>query len=266
MATGLPARAGLREWLSARLTAMRAGAAYRPPLPAELDAGVLGLEAVLAGAPADSLAALGFTVSSGVDETTGRPYTLVADEVDTERAWGAVVLPTGRPTLVIEVPHPRSDRRTARLGLELFHAVPGSALLVAGAHRTAGGGAADVAHRTDSMFHVWAGVLGTRAPEVQLHGYAAASLPAFDAVTSASGGVATAAHVAARDALAARGFRVCAGWWLGTCGRLEGTTNVQGIAAAGRGSPFLHLELAPGPRTDPAGRAAVVAAIAESWP
>ncbi|MPZ83562.1 MAG: hypothetical protein GEV28_25480 [Actinophytocola sp.] len=252
---------GLQKWLSARVGDMQAADPYRPPLPAELEAGVLGLRAVLAGEATDSLAALGFTVSPGVGD--GRPYTLVADGADTERSWGAVVLPDGAPRLVVEVPHPKSDLRTAQLGLELFRAVPGSALLLAGAHRHAGGGAADVAHRTDSMFHVWAAALA--APEVQVHGYAAASLPGVDAVASAGAGSVTPAHEALRDALVAQGFRVCAGW-VDAGGELEGTTNVQGIAATERGTPFLHLELAPALRTDPAGRAAAVAAIAGTWP
>ncbi len=242
---------------------MHATDPYRPPSPAERERGAAGLRAVLRGGRSRALAGLGFAVGSGVDAATGRPYTLVAGEPGTERAWGAVVLDgTGPPRRVIEVPHPKADRLTAWLGLQLFHAAPGSALLLAGTHRDAGGGAADVAHRTDSMFHAFAGVLAEHAPvELQPHGYAAASLPGVDAVVSPGAGKPDTAHVALRDALVAKGFRVRPEW----TGKLDGATNMQGAAAAARGTPFLHLELAPAARADPAARAAVVDAVAGTW-
>jgi hypothetical protein len=160
------------------------------------------------------------------------------------------------------VPHPIADRLTAWLGLELFRAMPGSALLLAGTHRRAGGGAADVAHRTDSMFHVFAEVLAEHAPaELQPHGYAAATLPEYDVVVSPGAAELTDAHEALRDALVAQGFRVRPEW----TGWLDGSTNVQSAAAAARGSAFLHLELAPAPRRDRGARAAIVAAVASTW-
>jgi len=250
----------LGTWLVGRLTAMSPADPYRPPSPAERELGAAGLRALLCGEPAPELAGLGFAVRAGVDR---RPYTLVAGESGTERTWGAVLLDgSGPPRRVIAVPHPVADRLTAWLGLQLFRAAPGSALLLAGTHRRASGGAADVAHRTDSMFHVFAGVLAEHAPvEIQPHGYAAASLPAYDAVVSPGAAALTDAHPALRDALLAKGFRVRPEW----TGLLDGSTNVQSTAAAERGSAFLHLELAPAPRVDPAARAAVVAAVAHTW-
>lgn len=243
-----------------RLRAMSPADPYRPPTPTERDDGAAGLRALLSGSRAPGLARLGFVVSSGVD---GRPYTLLAGEAGTERAWGMVVLDgSGPPRRVIAVPHPVADRLTAWVGLQLFRAAPGSALLLAGTHRRAGEGAADVAHRTDSMFHAFAEVLAEHAPvEVQPHGYAAATLPAFDAVVSPGAARLTDAHPALRDALAERGFRVRPGW----TGLLDGSTNVQSIAAAARGTAFLHLELAPTPRADRASRDAVVDAVARTW-
>lgn len=257
---GRVARDGLGTWLRGRLTAMSPTGPYRPPTPAERDLGAAGLRALLRDGDHTALAALGFDVSVGPD---GAPYTLVAGEAGTERAWGAVVLDgAGPPRRVVAVPHPIADRLTAWLGLELFAAAPGCALLLAGTHRRAGGGAADVAHRTDSMFHVFAGVLAEHAPvEVQPHGYAAVTLPDFDAVVSPGAAAPTGAHTALRDALVAEGFRVRPGW----TGRLDGASNVQSRAAAGRGTAFLHLELAPGPRADPRARAAVVGAVVRTW-
>lgn len=245
---------------------MRAADPYRAPTRRERAEGTAGLVSVLDGsADVELLARNGFSLRRGVDEVTGRKYTLIADAAGTERAWGVVVLDEEEPRQVVEVPHPKSDLWTGRLGLELYRAMPGSALLVAGAHRNAGGGAADVAHRADSMFHAFAGVLASRAGvELQVHGYAARSLPGVDAVVSPGAGAVRPRHRALLDTLVGRGFRGCAAW-ADACGELAGLTNVQGIAAAERGTPFLHLELAPALRTDP-GRRAVVDSVALTWP
>jgi hypothetical protein len=253
----LVARDGLGTWLRGRLRAMSPEGPYRPPSPAERADGAAGLRSLLRGAGPGALSGLGFEVVPGGD------HTVVAGEAGTERAWGAVVLDgMGPPRRVVAVPHPIADRLTAWLGLELFRAAPGSALLLAGTHRRASGGAADVAHRTDSMFHVFADVLAAHAPvEVQPHGFAAATLPDVDAVVSPGAAAYDDAHDALRNALVARGFRVRPEW----TGPLDGSTNVQGHAAAARGTAFLHLELAPALRTEPGARAAVVDAVARTW-
>jgi hypothetical protein len=253
----LVARDRLGTWLFGRLRAMSPAGPYRPPSAAERADGAAGLRALLRGEAPDVLPGLGFEVAAD------GPYTVVAGETGTERAWGTVVLDgTGPPRRVVAVPHPVADRLTAWLGLELFRATPGSALLMAGTHRRAGDGAADVAHRTDSMFHVFAGVLAAHAPvEVQPHGFAAASLPDYDAVVSPGAAAYADAHDTLRHALVARGFRVRPEW----TGWLDGSTNVQGLAAAERGTAFLHLELAPALRTDAAARAMVVDAVARTW-
>lgn len=257
------ARDGLGTWLFERLTGMSPADPYRPPVPAERAAGAAGLRALLRGQRADALARLGFEVSTGSTGSGGRPYTLVAAESGAGRLWGAVALDgSGPPRRVIAVPHPIADRLTAWLGYELFRAMPGSALLLAGTHRRACGGAADVAHRTDSMFHAFAGVLAEHAPaELQPHGFAARTLPDYDAVVSPGAAEPAAAHAALRDTLVTRGFRVRPEW----TGILDGSSNVQSRAAATRGSAFLHLELAPALRVDPGARAAVVAAVATTW-
>jgi hypothetical protein len=235
----------LRAWLTARVRCLSATAPYRPPTEAERRGAVAALRVILDGGVPD-LDGLGLTYA----------HPLLADRPGTERAWGALVLDR-RPNVVVEVPHPASDRYTARLGLDLYAAMPGAALLIAGAHRDAAGGAADVAHRADSLFHAFAETLGTA--EVQLHGFAAASAPDTDVVISAGAGDRLPAHDALADALTAQGFRVA------HHEHLSGRTNVQGIAAAGRGTPFLHLELAPVLRADPGHRAAVVASVARTW-
>lgn len=219
----------LQRWLVDHVRAMAADAPYRPPTPEERNDAVAVLRAALAGEPhrPNSL-----RMTPGTDDVGG-PFTMLTD---TRHGWGTVLL---RETsdLVIEVPHPGSDRLTARLGLELFHAVPSAALLVAGAHRNAADNAADVAHRTDSLFHAFAQTLAL--PEIQLHGFAAATAPDTDVVVSSGAGEQAELHRLVEKALRQHGFRV------GHHERLAGRTNVQGIAAAAQGRPFLHLELAP---------------------
>lgn len=231
----------LSQWLVDRVRAMSAGGPYRPPSDDERAAAVATLSAMLAGGPGGRHA---------VDEETGRPFTMVVAAPQ----WGTAVV-QGVPDLVVEVPHPGSDRLTSRLGLELFRALPTAALLVAGAHRNAGGGAGDVAHRADSLFHAYAQTLAV--PELQLHGFAATSAPETDAVVSPGAGQATDWHRAVEKALAQHGFRVR------HQEHLAGRTNAQGIAAAGVGREFLHLELAPLLRRDR--RDLVVDALASAW-
>ena len=215
----------LQQWLVAHLRAM--AARYRTPTTEERADAVAVLRTVMTrGTPSPGV--LPLRVSSATDDT-GHPFTLLTD---TAHGWGSVLLRRSSD-LLIEVPHPGSDRRTARLGLELFHAIPTATLLVAGAHRNQ----ADVAHRTDSLFHAFAQTLAL--PELQLHGFATDTAPGIDAVVSAGAGEQGELHRQVEKALIQQGFRV------GHHERLAGRTNAQGIAAAACGRTFLHLELAP---------------------
>jgi hypothetical protein len=231
----------LSQWLVDRVRAMSADGPYRPPTDDERAAAVAVLVDVLAGGPGGE---------RGADEVTGRPFTMVV----AASHWGVAVV-QGPPELVIEVPHPGSDRLTSRLGLELFRAFPTAALLVAGAHRNAADGAADVAHRADSLFHAYAQALAV--PELQVHGFAATSAPDTDAVISPGAGQPTDWHRAMEKSLTQHGFRVR------HHEHLAGRTNVQGIAAASAGRPFLHLELAPLVRREC--RDLVVDAASSAW-
>lgn len=164
--------------------------------------------------------------------------------------WGSVALHESTD-LLIEVPHPGSDRYTARLGLELFHAIPTAALLVAGTHRNT----ADMAHLPESMFQAYAQAFATT--ELQLHGFATESAPGTDVVLSPGAGEPTDLHGGLAKALTHHGFRVAHHEYL------AGRTNVQGIAAAACGRPFLHLELAALVRRHHRDR--VVEAVTDTW-
>lgn len=230
----------LQRWLAGHVRAM--ARTYRTPTPQERERAAAALRAALAREAHDDL----LLRTSPATDDEGRPFTLITD---TEHGWGSVLLRTPSD-LLIEVPHPGSDRLTTRLGLELFHAIPTASLLVAGAHRNQ----VDVAHRTDSLFHTVAQTLAL--PELQLHGFAIRTAPDIDAVVSAGAGEPGESHRGVEKALIQQGFRI------GHHERLAGRTNAQGIAAAAGNRPFLHLELAPALRDRH--RAVVVEAIAKA--
>ncbi|MER8234192.1 hypothetical protein [Streptomyces sp. NPDC094049] len=202
----------------------------------------------------ERLGAVGLGVVRLTDATSGRRYHEVAAEKDgTEEArWGRLYVPADAPVRwSAQVPHPVADRGTEHLGTRLMEGAPGGALVLAGAHRTAGkGDAADVAHRTDSAFHVIVDQLQKRKiPGVQLHGFARAKDRPYDAILSTGATQAASADARAlADLMEDGGARVCRGW-ADRC-PLEGTTNVQGKAAQRDGAAFIHVELAPDNRAD----------------
>ncbi len=244
---------------------------YRHPTPAERDRALAAADRLAAGdatAAAEAFAPLGIAVSAGTDAATGRSCVVAASRFDTDRSWGLLALDlteTPPGLLLVEVPHPGSDRHTERLGLALFRALPGAALLIAGAHRRAAGAAADVAHQPDSMFHALATHLADRgAGQLQLHGFHDDSLADHEIVVSAGAGTPTEQTEAVADALDDADFDVCRAW-TERCGSLEGRRNAQGRAAADRGLPFLHLEINRSTRDDDRRSATLVDTIANTY-
>jgi hypothetical protein len=214
----------------------------------------------------EAFAALGFSVEHGTDPATGRPFSLFVTMNAGSRAWGALLVDRSAPLrVVIEVPHPRFDINTETLGVAVHRQVPGSALLVAGAHREAGGGDADVAHNAKSLFHVMATEFARDGlPQIQLHGYADKNLPDAQAIVSAGSARVSRLARDLADGLEEVGLDTCRAWSR-KCGQLEGTRNEQGQAADELGSTFIHLELGYSLRRDPAGRDLVVQAIAAQF-
>lgn len=248
---------------------LRAEAPYRPPTANERKEIVAALNPLLTASSGvdrprvtDALRALGFTLTLGTDLATGREYALVVNERDTERAWGVYLVDLSRPVRVaVEVPHPNSDLGTERIGLALFRAVPGAALLVAGTHRRVDRG--DVAHRTDSAFHAVAADLAERdIPQVQVHGFHDDSLPDTDVVVSPGAGKAGSVIRRIADGIVDSGLATCNSWER-DCGRLEGTRNEQGKVAAERGAVFVHLETSRSFRDDEQQWDKLVRAIAD---
>ncbi|MEO3778228.1 hypothetical protein ABGB16_15545 [Micromonospora sp. B11E3] len=209
------------------------------------------------------LAAVGYTASTGTDPETGREYAMFSTEAGGDRAWGMLLVDLSREVhLAIEVPHPNSDLHTEDLGLRLFRAVPGSMLLVAGAHRRAADARADAAHNPDGLFQVIAGRFARRdLNQIQLHGFADKSLPDEDAVVSNGQRRSSAPLRRVARSLEDAGFVTCRAW-SAKCGQLEGTTNTQAEEARRRGSVFIHLEITWAVRRDAERRAALVEALA----
>ncbi|UOX89284.1 hypothetical protein MUY14_01170 [Amycolatopsis sp. FBCC-B4732] len=257
--------AGLDSLVTKFTAGLSAGQEYRSPKSDERRTAAAGFAAVVDRRGTADFEKLGFSVRDSVDPATGRPYTIAVNEAGGDRAWGMYVIDrSAPPSLVVEVPHPAFDLRTELFGVDLFRRVPGAVLLVAGAHRKADDGKADVAHEEDSVFHVVAtGLAGRGLPQVQLHGFHDQNLPSTDVVLSSGATVAGDAARRAADRLTADGFAVCRAWEE-RCKGLEGTTNVQGKMAAADDTVFLHVEMSRTVRESPERRADVVRALTEA--
>jgi hypothetical protein len=243
-------RGGVMDVLDGRLDAAGAGLAR-----IGYDVRVLRLEA-----PKRSSRKLG---SAGL-KASGRTVAEIAERGRaTGRGWGRVYVDLSRPVRwSVQVPHPRADMRSELMGAELFSRAPGAVLVLAGANRFAGpGDLADMAHQESSVFNAVCTALVERGmPGIQLHGFANESSPGHDVVLSPSlAHPGKEAHSVA-DLVEGSGLRTCR-TWRQECGRLEGTKNVQGRAAAAHGLPFLHVENSRTVREDAALRSRVVDAL-----
>ncbi|MER5475492.1 hypothetical protein ABT026_00685 [Streptomyces sp. NPDC002734] len=223
---------------------------YSPPDAAARDRLARGVDLVLDNRldeAAGPLGEAGFRVTRLTDSATGHKYDEIAaaGRGDAQH-WGRLYLHAGAaPRWSVQVPHPVADRDTERLGVGLLESGRAGALVVAGSHRQAGSdGAADVAHREDSVFHTIVLQLQERGvPGLQLHGFASGGEGRrYDAVLSTGRGQRALPEMTGlADRLGAEGVRVCRGW-AARC-PLEGTGNVQGRAAQRQHVDFVHLEL-----------------------
>ncbi|MDT5032845.1 MAG: hypothetical protein QOC94_3016 [Actinoplanes sp.] len=242
---------------------------YRDPRDAERDSVRQALALLLAAQPdqdrgAELLGGIGFRATRGVDAGDGRQFVLYLAGGDT--GWGGLLIDPAAPVRsVVEVPHPAYDRNTEKLGLSLYRKLPGSMLLIAGAHRQAAGGKADVAHNDQSMFQlIGEEVAARKLPQLQLHGFAERSLPGTDTVVSTGSGPHSELATRVARELQARRLRICRAW-VKHCVGLEGTTNVQSYAAARYDAEFVHLELGWLLRRDQPARNLVRDAVVAAW-
>lgn len=219
---------------------------YREPTSPEKANGVAGIQRLaISGADASGLLVpLGFTISSGIDSVTKRSYILATSEFGTDRGWGLYLVDTSAPIkLIIEVPHPISEQYTDQMGLQHWQAVPGCLLMLAGAHRDASSGLADVSLHTGSLFHgVAASFADMKLPQIQYHGYADATAPSLTHVVSSGTGIVGSAIRRVSQELTSAGFTVGNGWdSSGSGSGLTATTNVQGLDAAAKNTTWIHV-------------------------
>jgi len=227
---------------------MSAETGYTKPSPADRATIGDGVRQALDGNPLDAkkvLTSVGYTLAKRVDTATHRTFYEVTDSTSRPRGWGRILIDTtGAARLGIEVPHPKADQDSEKLGVDLFQRVPGSVLVIAGAHRRAAPDKqADMAHTNESVFETVHEILAQRKlPVMQLHGFRNETAPDSDVVISAG----PALHSPYVDRIAQRlkeaGLSVCEPWVTG-CEGLEATTNVQAQWITAHGGDFAHVEV-----------------------
>jgi hypothetical protein len=268
----------LSAWLTTFTAGISSTQSYREPTTLEAADAVLGIERLALGADASTLLTpLGYTVTTGIDSVTGRPYALAVNEPGTDRSWGAYLVDLSRPVgLTVQCPHPKADEHTELLALEHWRQTPGALLAIAGAHRDATGTLlggyplADPGKQVGSLFHqVIAAYANRGVPGVQWHGYADASAPGLSHIVATGSGNAGVLARRAAEELADVGFgtAVARGWDSSGSGTgLIGLANVQGDDALTKGPPWVHVEVAAYVRASSALRASTVRAIVAAHP
>jgi hypothetical protein len=240
---------------------------YREPNSTELANGVAGVQrlAINGADAAGLLTPLGFTISSGIDSVTKKPYVLAYNEFGTDRAWGLYLVDLSVPIrLIVEVPHPVAETSTTLMGLQHWQTVPGTLLMIAGAHKDANSGLADVSLHTGSFFYgVGASFASMKLPQIQYHGYADATAPSLSQVVSAGTGIVGSAIKRVSTELTSAGFAVGNGWDSSGSGTgLTATTNVQGIDAAAKNTTWIHVTTNDTTRASADARKLTVTAVA----
>lgn len=262
----------LSAWLTTYTTSISAAQPYREPTPAEATDAVTGLERLAVdGADAQALLTpMGFTLSSGYDSVSRRPYVMAEAETTGDRRWGAYLVDLSEPvTLLIEAPHPVADTLSEDLALRHWQNTPGAMLMISGSHRNAAADLGDVAHQVGSLFHHVAASAASRSlPQVQWHGFADATAPGLThVIASGDAEVGSTVKRVASEMATVNGFVVGRGWdSSGSETGLTGTDNAQGDDAAAKGTTFVHVETNATTRATETGRALTAAAVVAAAP
>ena len=265
---------------------------YIPPTNAELSDFYTMAETLLGGDldTTDALAGpLGYEVVVFTNTSPTQVLHGLRERLDlvSTNGWGSFFLNTAPevPNL-IEIPHPRFDTYSWDVGGRTFVNSGAKGLLMAGAHRNANGsGTADVAHLTNTMFHVVHKAWSTAGIEAwQIHGFDILNHPGFplgtDAILSnGDGGVSQ--HILELDAaLQTNGFLAYAFNELATNSvenlqvneGIDGETfsglgaksNDQGKHTRALGETFVHVELERSIRFDGPNRIVAATLIADA--
>jgi len=169
------------------------------------------------------------------------------------KGWGLYALRDKLTNnIIIEAPHPISDKNSDLVALSLYRALNARALLIAGTHRNANRKKqADVSHVPGSIFQAVHLALLQDSPSLtdtpivlQIHGFASDKHPNYPQVVLGFGQMASQAEIFYSqnlvDALSTRNIRagICKGdSWQDLCGK----NNVQGAFAGDM--IFIHVEI-----------------------
>jgi len=164
--------------------------------------------------------------------------------------WGTYIFdPAGFQEVIIEVPHPRWDTNTWRVGFKSYQRVNASYFIMAGTHRYANGSnpaPADVAHNTQNMFHtVHQKVSPLSTHSLQVHGFNKSN-PVYQGYPDVvlSNGSSNPTQILDSLSNAITSFRYSVGIFNGTnYVYLGATTNTQGQWSRSQGYSFIHMEL-----------------------
>lgn len=178
---------------------------------------------------------------------------LLREEIPISKGWGLYLIRAdGANDIIVEAPHPLSDKQTDLIALNIYRVLNARALLIAGAHRSADpNGLADVAHTSESIFHTIHETLvkkTTTYPDtpvvLQVHGFASKKHPGYPHIIFGFGQTASQEEILLSselvEALTALGIEagVCKGdSWQDLCG----TKNIQGSSL--ESAIFIHIEL-----------------------
>jgi hypothetical protein len=239
---------------------------YREPTGTELTNALAGL-GKLPFSTTDAttlLGPLGFTVVTGIDAVTKRPFALAYSAAPTDlRGWGFYLFDLSAPiNSVITVPHPIAEQNTELLGHAHWQSRPGRLLVVAGAHRDSAAGLADVSTHTASLFHnVCASYASRKLVQCHWQGYADAAAAGLTHIVGTGPAVAGASALRVGTELKAAGYTIGQGWDSSGSGTgLIAASNVQAIDAAAKQAAFVNIEVNNTTRLDTAARARTVAA------
>jgi len=268
---------------------------YVPPTSSQRDSFASMVGNLLAGeiAAADSAASLlGYEVVEFTDTNSWivlHGLREVLQDGGQTKGWGSYFVNLSAEVAdLIEVPHPRFDSYSWDIGARIVVDSRAKAFLMAGAHRNANGsGTADVAHLTNTIFHVvhqaWNGEEGGNTAW-QIHGFNVDNHSAFPANTDAvlsngDGGIS--GEIMNLDGLfqtngflshvyntlpanSTENLQVNEGIDGTVFSSLGARTNVQGIHSRALGGIFVHVELERSIRFSSANRASVAALVSDS--
>lgn len=178
---------------------------------------------------------------------------LLREEIPISKGWGLYLIrEDGATNIIVEAPHPLSDKHTDIIALDVYRALNARALLIAGAHRSADpNGLSDVAHASESIFHSIHETLTESTatfpdPPVvlQVHGFASKKHPGYPNIILGFGQSASQEEISLSKELV--GALTDLGIHAGTCEGdswqdLCGTKNIQGSVK--KNTIFIHVEL-----------------------